>query len=95
MGMEKSLYDEMIAEKAEGVEMAYDAEDFKPLVAPGGSWHFDDPAEDMKKRVDELEHQMLQMVALFEELLNERERFETAHRLKSREGSFTPDFKAA
>ncbi len=99
MGVESKLYDEMIAGKVEGADMAYDAglPAFAPLVppSPGGMMYFDDPATVLQNRVTELEHQMEQMVALFEELLNERERFETAHRLESREGSFTPDFKTA
>jgi len=109
MGMEKSLYDEMVTEKAEGADMAFDAglDDmvFKPLVgpspfpamgSPGG--HFvitDEPTAALQKRVEELERNMEAMVALVEELLNERERFETTHRLEGRKGSFASNFKAA
>jgi len=108
MGMEKSLYDEMLVNKEEGVDMAFDAGademvfkpmgEFKPLVAPapGGMMYFDDhPTAALQKRVAELEHNMEQMVAIVEELLNERERFETTYRVESREGPFTSDFKAA
>jgi len=103
MGVESKLYDEMVAGKIEGKDLAYDASDmeFKPLpmplvpASPPGTWVFDDPTTNLQKRVDELEHQMEQMVALFEELLNERERFETTHRLESREGPFASDFKTA
>jgi len=106
MGMESKLYDEMVAEKAEGVEMAFDAglDDmvFKPLVGPspmkiipGGVAWPDDAVTVLEKRVAELEHNMESMVALVEELLNERERFEATHWVKGRERSLTPDIKTA